>query len=86
MNPFNTLNPANPYNANNMGSIRNAYQMIMQSKNPMQAFQQLARNNPKLKPALDMLNQGMRPEQIFNTMCQQRGINPQEFLKNIMGK
>ena len=85
-NPFNTLNPANPYNANNMAGIRNAYQMIMQSGNPIQAFQQFARNNPALQPALNMLNQGMNPQQVFNTMCQQRGINPQEFLRQITGK
>ena len=86
MNPFNTLNPANPFNANAMNNIRNTYQMLMQSKNPMQIFQQLARKNPTLQPALNMLQQGMQPEQVFNTMCQQRGINPQEFLKNITGK
>lgn len=85
-NPFNALNPTNPMNANNMASIRNAYQMLMQSRNPMQVFQQLAQQNPQLQPALQMLQQGMNPQQIFNTMCQQRGINPQEFLKNITGK
>ena len=85
-NPFNTLNPTNPMNANNMASIRNAYQMLMQSRNPMQVFQQLAKRNPQLQPALQMLQQGIDPQQIFNTMCQQKGINPQEFLKNITGR
>lgn len=85
-NPFNALNPNNPMNANSMASIRNAYQMLTQSRNPMQVFQQLAQQNPQLQPALQMLQQGMNPQQIFNTMCQQRGINPQEFLKNITGK
>lgn len=85
-NPFNTLNLTNPMNTNNMESIRNAYQMLTQSRNPMQAFQQLAQQNPQLQPALQMLQQGMTPQQIFNIMCQQRGINPQEFLKNITGK
>jgi hypothetical protein len=69
-----------------MAGIRNAYQMIMQSRNPMQVFQQLARQNPSLQPALQMLQQGVNPQQIFNTMCQQRGINPTEFLKSITGK
>lgn len=85
-NPFNTLNPRNPYNANNMAGIRNMYQMLTQSNNPTQMFRQLAANNPALQPAVNMLNQGMNPQQIFNTMCQQRGINPQEFLRNITGK
>ena len=84
-NPFNTLNPANPMNTNNMLNIRNAYQMLTQSRNPMQVLQQLARQNPTLQPAINMLRQGITPQQVFNTMCQQKGINPQEFLKNITG-
>lgn len=86
MNPFNTLNPNNPYNVNSMANIRNAYQMLTQSRNPMQVLQQLARQNPGLQPAINMLQQGMSPEQVFNTMCQQKGINPQEFLRNITGR
>ena len=84
-NPFNALNPNNPYNSNNMAGIRNIYQMMMGARNPMQMFQQYAQNNPALQPALNMLNSGMNPQQVFNTMCQQRGINPQEFLRNITG-
>jgi len=85
-NPFNALNPANPYNANNMSGFRNAYQMLTQSRNPMQTFMQLANGNPALQPAINMLRQGMNPQQIFNSMCQQRGINPDEFLRNITGR
>lgn len=85
-NPFNTLNPANPYNSNAMAGIRNLYQMIMNSGNPMQTFQQLASNNPNMQPILNMLRQGGNPQQIFNSLCQQRGINPSEFLKSITGK
>lgn len=84
-NPFNTLNPKNPYNTNNMAGIRNMYQMLTQSKNPMQTFQQLAYKNPQLQPIMKMLNRGANPQQIFTDMCRQRGINPQEFLKNITG-
>ena len=82
-NPFNTLNPANPYNSNNMAGIRNIYQTMMNSRNPMQMFQQMARNNPNLQPIVNMLNGGANPQQIFNSLCQQRGINPQEFLKQL---
>ena len=85
-NPFNMLNPANPYNANNMSGFRSVYQSIMNSRNPTEAFIQMARGNPQLQPAIQMLQQGINPQQIFNTLCQQRGINPTEFLKNITGK
>ena len=85
-NPFNAINPANPMNTNNMASIRNAYQMLMNAQNPMQLFQQMAASNPQLQPIVNMLRGGMNPQQIFMNMCQQRGINPQEFLKNITGR
>lgn len=81
-NPFNALNQANSINMNN---IRGAYQMLTQSRNPMQIFQQLAMRNPALQPAMSMLRQCNNPQQVFNTICQQKGINPQEFMKNIMG-
>lgn len=85
-NPFNAINPSNPYNANSMANLRNMYQMLTQSSNPMQTFQQLAMNNPKLQPVLNMLKQGANPQQLFINMCQQRGINPQDFLRNLTGR
>lgn len=84
-NPFNILNPTNAMNANNMAQFKNAYQMLKNSPNPIAMFKQMAMNNPKLQPIVNMLNSGANPQQIFNSMCQQRGINPQEFLKGIMG-
>ena len=78
-NPFYQMN-------SNMTAIRNAYQMLTSSSNPMQIFTQLAQNNPQLQPILNMLRNGANPQQLFNSMCQQRGINPQEFIKNITGK
>lgn len=84
-NPFNALNPNNPYNNNNMAGIRNIYQM-MQSGNPMQVFQSLAQQNPQLQPVANMIRNGGNPQQIFFSMCQQRGINPQQFLSSITGK
>lgn len=85
-NPFNTLNPSNPYNANAMSELRNMYQMFTQSNNPMQLLQNMAQRNPRLQPILQMIRNGGNPQQIFMNMCQQRGINPQEFLRNITGR
>lgn len=85
-NPFNVLNPSNPYNSNNMAGMRNIYQSLMSSKNPMQMFQQMARGNPQLQPIMQMLNRGANPQQIFMSMCQQRGINADEFIKNLTGR
>lgn len=86
-NPFNILNANNKASVNNpMPNIRNAYQLLMNSKNPYQVFKYLAQNNPSLQPIVNLLNNGGNPQQIFLSMCQQKGINPNDFLKNITGK
>ena len=82
-NPFNTINPSNPMNANNMAGIKNMYQALTQSGNPLQLFQNLAQQNPQLQPIVQMLKNGANPQQIFINMCRQRGIDPQQFLNAI---
>ena len=64
--------------------LKDLYNAIRQSKDPMQLFRQLANQNPNLKPILGMLNNST-PQQVFNALCQQRGINPNEFIKSITG-
>ena len=66
-------------------NFRNMYQAMVNSKNPMQLLNNLALQNPNMKPIVDMLNKGANPQQLFTSLCQQRGINPQEFLKQITG-
>ena len=83
-NPFNAMNPM--MNNPAMGSIQNAYKMLMNSKNPLQLFQNMAQQNPQLQPIVQMLRNGGNPQQIFINMCQQSGIDPQQFLNSITGK
>lgn len=83
-NPFNALNPSNPMRGYDFGYLRNLYHSL-QGKNPMQAIGQMAMRNPKAQPILQALQGGANPQQIFNTLCQQRGINPNEFIRNIVG-
>lgn len=78
-------NPFNTQNTNQSFQLQNIYKMLTQSNNPMQMFQQMAYKNPQLRPILDMLRSGNTPEQVFNSLCRQRGINPQQFIKNITG-
>ena len=82
-NPFNVNNPLNNFN---MGNLQSAYQTLMNSRNPVQAFSQIAMNNPQMQPILQALNQGANPQQLFYSMCQQRGINPQQFINSITNK
>ena len=79
-NPFNVINPNNPMNANRIGQMESMYQAFKNAKNPMALFQEMATRNPQLQPVMNMLRQGMNPNQIFNQVCQQIGINPQEFI------
>lgn len=67
-----------------MNNLQQMYK-AMQSGNPTQVFQMMAKNNPNMQPVLKLLDNGMDPKDIFYKMCQQRGINPDEFLKNITG-
>lgn len=79
-NPFYTgaAKPASPqYNLNDI------YKMLSTSKNPTQLFQNIAKNNPNMAPIMNLLNNGITPEQVFNYMCKQRGVDPQQFINNI---
>lgn len=82
-NPFN-INPKVTNNPN-LGAYRDAYRMFSQSKNPMQLFMNMASKNPNMQPIMNMIQNGGNPQMVFNQLCQQRGINPQEFLRNITG-
>ena len=68
-----------------VNNIRNMYQMFSQAQNPMQLFTNMSVNNPQMKPIMNLLNQGISPETVFKNLCQQKGINPNEFLKKITG-
>lgn len=46
----------------------------------MTAFMKIAEQDPSLKPVLNMLNQGMSPQAVFNSLCQQKGIDPNTFI------
>ena len=84
-NPFNVINPNNPMNSNRIGEMRNMYQAFQSAKNPMALFQQMAMRNPQMQQIYNMLKQGGNPQQLFENVCRQRGINPQELIKMIKG-
>ena len=79
---------ANPFfmqNSNPTSQLHNIYKLMTQSNNPMQAFSELASTNPNMKPIIDLLHKGANPKDIFNDLCKQRGINPNEFINSITG-
>ena len=81
-NPFNLGGSSSFPNLNN---IKGIYQAMSQAKNPYQMFMNLAANNPQMQPIVKAMQNGGDPQQIFTSMCQQRGINPNDFIKKITG-
>lgn len=66
---------------NPMAAMTQAMQVvnqIRQSGNPQAALNAMAKQNPNIKNAIDMC-QGKNPEQVFNQICQQNGIDPGHF-------
>ena len=80
MNPFN-IRPKQPNM--NMDNIRQTYQLLMNSSNPKQLFLTMARNNPSLKPIASAIESGKNPQEIFMSICKERGIDANEFIKQI---
>ena len=80
-NPFYSANNTIP----NSDYIKEIYNAMRQSNNPMQMFMRLAGNNPQMQPIINAMQRGINPQQIFNDICHQKGINPQQFLKSITG-
>lgn len=79
MNPF--------YKATSTPSnyMRDVYNAMRQSNNPMQMFMRLAGSNPQMQPIINAMQRGVNPQQIFNDICQQKGVNPEAFIKSITG-
>lgn len=61
-------------------------QMMQGGGNPQQMIMQMAQQNPRMKQMLPLI-QGKNPQQlneVFNNLCKERGINPDEFKQNAM--
>lgn len=76
---------AAPQGGMNMANVRNVYKSIFNSKNPMQAMQNMMASNPRMAQVNNLLRQGRNPESIFREMARQRGIDPDEFIREMQG-
>lgn len=77
-NPFNQVQQYNP-------NLQQLYRMLTHSNNPMEIFENLAKQNPNMKAISQALKAGQNPQQLFYSLCQQRNVDPQQFLKSITG-
>lgn len=68
-----------------MSAISQAMQVVKQIKqfgNPQAAMNILAQQNPDIKKAMDMC-QGRNPQQVFEQMCRQNGMDLRQIAKMI---
>lgn len=79
----------NPFNMRqapqmNMGNIKQVYNLLRNSNNPNQLINQMMAQNPQMSQMLNLIKaNGNNYEQVFRNMCNQRGINADEFIKNL---
>ena len=50
---------------------------------PLSMIRQMASQNPAYEPIMRMLQNGASPESVFRQMCQERGINPEQFIQGL---
>ena len=77
MNPLNS--GINPQMMQNIQQLKGMMQQLKTMQNPNAVFQTMAQNNPQMQQVLQMC-QGKNPKDVFYTMCQQQGVNPEQIL------
>lgn len=63
---------------NPMAQAINVINQIKQNGNPQAAINAMAQQNPNVKKAMEMC-QGKNPQQVFEQICRQNGIDPTQF-------
>ena len=81
-NPFYT-GGSSTMNGINMQQVKHIYTMLKNSNNPNFLLNQMANQNPQLRQAINLIKQNGNYEQIFRNMCNERGINADDFVKQM---
>ena len=75
---MNSLYPQIPQNT---PQSNNLVQLIKNSANPAQLFQNMAKTNPQVQSIMQMIQQtNQTPKQLFYQAAQQRGVDPNQIL------
>lgn len=64
---------------NRVEQLKQIIAMVRNSNNPMAMLQTMAQSNPQINQVLQMC-QGKNAEEVFYSMAQRMGVNPQEVL------
>ena len=81
-NPFYT-GGSSTMNGVNMQQVKQIYSMLRNSNNPNYLLNQMASQNPQLRQAINLIKSNGNYEQIFRDMCRQRGIDADEFVRQM---
>lgn len=70
-------------NFGNMSQMKSVFNMLKGSNNVQQVINNMAMQNPQVANVINMARNSGNYEQMFRNICQQRGINPDEFLRQL---
>ncbi len=78
---FQSLPQTQPMNLEGVAQLRQLYSILKSSNNPMMMLQNLAKSNPSVKSALELVQQyNGDPQAAFYALARQKGIDPKQIL------
>lgn len=83
-NPF-FSSPSVPNPGIDMNQVKQIYNMLRSSSNPNELLNRMLAQNPQMAQAINLVRSNGNYEQVFRNMCQQRGINADEFIRSLNG-
>ena len=67
--------------------VKQALQQVMNLSNPQAMLNQMLMSNPNTQQAINFIKQaGNNPASAFVTLAKQKGIDPQEFMKELLSQ
>jgi hypothetical protein len=80
---FNNQQPYNKQQFNFPPQVKELFQQLQSGVSPQQIFQQMSAINPQALQTIQQFARGqnMSSKDLFYMACQQRGINPQDFME-----
>lgn len=59
--------------------VKGMMRQVQMMSNPRQGISQLMQQNPQMSQVMQICN-GQNPKQVFYSMCQQRGVDPEQII------
>ena len=81
---YQQLQPQEDASLNNLNRIKQMMQMFKNSNNPQQLLTNMVSQNPQMKNVMQLVNNsGKNPKDLFYAMAKQRGVNPEDILRQL---